>query len=40
MANEIVCDVINEMRRERKISMVLKDSASVIDYVKQDLSYY
>ena len=40
VANEIVIDVINEMRRERKILMVLKDQADVIEYVRSDLNKY
>lgn len=40
LCTEIVFDVINEMRRERKISMAIKESGHVLEYVSQDLSKY
>jgi uncharacterized protein YwlG (UPF0340 family) len=35
---EIVADVIDEMRRERKITMAIKDATHVKEYLKIDLA--
>ena len=40
LCTEIVFNVINEMRRERKIQMAIEESGHVQEYVKLDLSKY
>jgi len=40
LCTEIVYDIFDEMRRERKIMMAINESGHVQEYVKQDLSQY